>query len=111
MLFNSLEFYIFFPLVTLIYFILPYRLRWFHLLLASCEFYAAFIPAYLLILFFTIVIDYFAGIYIENAGGARRKLLLVASLVSNIGILAFFKYYNFFAANLNLIFHDIPLLK
>ena len=111
MLFNSLEFYIFFPLVTLIYFLLPYRFRWFHLLLASCIFYAAFIPAYLLILFFTIIIDYIAGIYIENAVGARRKVLLVISLISNIGILAIFKYYNFFAANLNLLFHHIPILK
>ncbi len=111
MLFNSLAFYIFFPIVTLIYFLLPYRLRWFHLLLASCVFYAAFIPAYLLVLFFTIIIDYIAGILIENATGSGRKIFLVMSLISNIGILAFFKYYNFFAANLNLVFHDIPLLK
>jgi len=111
MLFNSLEFYLFFPIVTLIYFLLPYRFRWFHLLLASCVFYAAFIPAYLLILFFTIIIDYIAGILIENATGKKRKYWLVVSLLSNIGILAVFKYYNFFAQNLNLVVHAIPLLK
>ena len=58
MLFNSLAFLIFFPLVTLIFFLLPHRVRWAHLLLASCVFYAFFIPRYLLILAFTIGIDY-----------------------------------------------------
>ena len=111
MLFNSLEFYIFFPVVTILYFLLPYRFRWFHLLVASCVFYAAFIPIYLLILFFTIVVDYIAGIVIENASGPKRKLFLVISILSNVGILAFFKYYNFIASNLNEVFHDIPLLK
>lgn len=111
MLFNSFEFYLFFPLVTIIYFLLPYRFRWFHLLLASCLFYAAFIPAYLFILFFTIAIDYWAGIAIENATGSLRKSYLIISIISNVGILAFFKYYNFLAGNLNAIFHDIPLLK
>jgi D-alanyl-lipoteichoic acid acyltransferase DltB (MBOAT superfamily) len=111
MLFNSFEFYLFFPIVTVIYFLLPYKYRWLHLLLASCLFYAAFIPAYLLILFFTIVIDYWAGILIENAAGSRRKWFLVISIISNAGILAIFKYYNFIAGNLNTIFHDIPLLK
>lgn len=60
----------------------------------------AFVPIYILILGFTIVIDYYAGIYIENANGARRKLLLTVSLVANIGILAIFKYYNFISENL-----------
>lgn len=66
------------------------------LLGASCYFYMAFKPVYILILGFTIIIDYFAGIYIENAVGTRRKLYLIISLVANIGVLAVFKYYNFF---------------
>jgi D-alanyl-lipoteichoic acid acyltransferase DltB (MBOAT superfamily) len=61
----------------------------------------AFIPAYLLILGFTIVIDYFAGLLIEKAEGGRKKFLLITSLVANIGILAIFKYYNFFITNVN----------
>jgi alginate O-acetyltransferase complex protein AlgI len=52
----------------------------------------AFVPIYILILGFTIVIDYFAGIYIENAEGKRRKLFLIFSLIANIGVLAIFKY-------------------
>lgn len=109
MLFNSLEFLIFFPLVTLIYFILPHKYRWFHLLIASCVFYAAFIPIYLLILVFTIVIDYIAGILIEKSEGARKRNYLILSLVANIGILAVFKYYNFFIENINELFVSLDL--
>lgn len=100
MLFNSISFVFFFIIVTSLYFLLPHKYRWFLLLVASCIFYMAFVPIYILILGFTIVIDYYAGIYIENANGARRKLLLTVSLVANIGILAIFKYYNFISENL-----------
>ncbi len=70
------------------------------LLVASCVFYMFFIPSYILILLFTIVIDYFAGIWIENAKGKRRKLFLIISIIANIGVLSVFKYYNFFAENI-----------
>lgn len=117
MLFNSFEFLLFFPVVTLIYFLLPHRFRWLHLLIASCVFYMAFIPIYILILFFTIIIDYIAGILIENAAGSQRKFYLVMSLVANIGVLAVFKYYNFFIDNTNHLLHigsaglNLPLLN
>lgn len=118
MLFNSLQFLIFFPVVTLLYYLLPYKYRWIHLLTASCIFYAAFIPVYILILFATIIIDYFAGILIENAKDHKgRKRFLTASIITNVGVLAIFKYYNFFVDNLNIFFkdlhittHPIPLL-
>jgi len=100
MLFNSIDFLIFFPLVTAIYFATPYAWRWLPLLLASCWFYMAFVPVYILILFFTIAVDYIAGIAIEGAEGRRRKLFLLASIVANVGVLAFFKYFNFLNANL-----------
>lgn len=117
MLFNSFEFLLFFPIVTILYFLLPYRFRWFHLLAASCLFYMAFVPVYILILLFTVVIDYIAGIMIENSEGQRRRLYLTMSIVANIGVLAFFKYYNFFTENVNLLFSSIyvaaslPFLK
>ncbi len=101
MLFNSLEFCLFFPFVTAFYFLLPHKWRWLLLLLASCGFYMAFIPAYLAILLFTILIDYAAGIGIEKAEGRQKKALLVLSIAANLGVLAFFKYYNFFIFNLN----------
>jgi len=107
MLFNSLGFAFFFPIVTLGYFLLPYRFRWLWLLLASCIFYMAAIPVYILVLFFLILIDYTAGIFIEKSTGGTRKGFLVMSLAANIGILGFFKYYNFFNVNLSALAHFI----
>jgi D-alanyl-lipoteichoic acid acyltransferase DltB (MBOAT superfamily) len=60
-----------------------------------------FVPIYILILAITIIIDYFAGIYIEQSAGKKRKLFLVFSLIANIGVLAIFKYYNFLNDNLS----------
>lgn len=107
MLFNSLQFIFFFIVVTLAYFSLPHRGRIWLLLLASCYFYAVFQPIYILILFVTIVVDYFAGIWIENSQGKKRMFLLVLSLISNIGFLAYFKYYNFFVENINNVFFHL----
>jgi alginate O-acetyltransferase complex protein AlgI len=102
MLFNSFDFFIFFPVVTILFFLLPHRFRWMMLLTASCIFYMYFIPVYILILFFTIIIDYIAGIYLEDAPDKRkRKMYLAWSIVANIGVLAVFKYYNFFLDNIN----------
>jgi len=100
MLFNSFAFLLFFPIVTIAYFALPHRFRWALLLLASCIFYMAFIPKYILILLVTISVDYFAGIGIEATQGSRRRWLLIASLLTNLGMLAFFKYFNFANENL-----------
>ncbi len=101
MLFNSFHFVLFFVVVTTLYFTLPHRFRWFFLLASSCYFYMVFIPVYILILGFTIVIDYFAGIWIERTAGKKRKYFLIASLIANIGVLAIFKYYNFLNENLS----------
>jgi alginate O-acetyltransferase complex protein AlgI len=101
MIFNSIQFILFFIAVSISYYVLNPKFRWILLLVASCYFYMAFVPEYILILFFTIIIDYIAGIYIEKASGTNRKLLLIISLISNIGILAIFKYFNFFSENIN----------
>jgi len=102
MLFNSIHFlFFFFPLVTLAYFALPHRYRWMLLLAASCYFYMAFIPVYILILGVTIVIDYFAGIWIEDSTGSRRRKYLLFSILSTCLVLFVFKYYDFFAVNLD----------
>jgi alginate O-acetyltransferase complex protein AlgI len=109
MLFNSFEFLLFFPIVTIIYFLLPHKFRWIHLLVSSCVFYMAFIPVYILILVFTIVIDYFAGIWIGRSIGKKRKWFLVLSIIANVGILAVFKYYDFFIENINKILHSVDI--
>lgn len=101
MLFNSWQFLVFFPTVTLLYFALPHRFRWLLLLIASCIFYMAFIPAYILILLVTIIVDFTAGIFIAKSNGRRRKIFLIISIAANLGFLAFFKYYGFAASNLS----------
>ena len=101
MLFNSLLFLVFFLLVTSGYYLLPKSTRWIWLLAASCYFYMYFKPEYILIILFTIVVDYIAGILIEKAEGRVRKVFLLASIITNVGVLAFYKYFNFFAENIN----------
>lgn len=104
MLFNSPAFLLFFPIVTIIYFLLEHRWRWLWLLSASCFFYMFFRPVYILILFFTIAVDYAAGIIIENhTDNRKRKLWLILSIVANAGVLIFFKYINFFGKT----WHDL----
>src|SRR4029077_14694447 len=99
MLFNSLEFAIFFPVVTGIFFLLPQRRRVQWLLLASCIFYMAFIPGYILILFVTILIDYVAGIYLERVEIRYKKRLLWMSIISTCAVLFVFKYFGFFVGS------------
>lgn len=118
MLFNSFEFLVFFVITTVLFFALPHRLRWSLLLFASCFFYMFFKPEYILILAFTIVVDYYAGRLIDGeANQAKRRRWLVMSLVANIGVLAVFKYYNFINDQItglaHLMGHDnpVPYLK
>lgn len=97
MLFNSTEFALFFPIVTAFFFLLSQRWRVHWLLAASCFFYMAFIPSYILILLVTILIDYFAGMYIEVAEDAKKKkALLWVSILSTCTVLFIFKYFGFF---------------
>lgn len=103
MLFNSIDFLIFFPTITTLYFLCPHKFRYILLLTASIFFYMAFIPSYILILFTTIIIDYFAGIYIEKNSGPKRKMYLIVSIISTCLVLFIFKYFNFFIGNFDAI--------
>lgn len=104
MLFNSLQFLIFFIIVTPAYYLLQsQRARVWLLLLASCYFYMSFVPKYILILGFTIIIDYLAGLQIARAQGRARKNWLILSLVANIGILAYYKYFLFLLDNIGFV--------
>ena len=97
MLFNSLQFCIFFVVVTVLYYYLPRHWQWRMLLFASCAFYMAFVPAYIVVLFGTIVIDYYMALRISTAHGATRRLYLQISIVATCLVLFAFKYFNFFA--------------
>ena len=105
MSFNSIQFLFFFPVVVGLYFVLPHRLRSVMLLLASYAFYMAWRPKFVLIIIALTFIDYFAGILIGLAKTKRRRLLaLLLSLSANLGILFFFKYFNFFNDSLRGVF-------
>ncbi len=104
MLFNSQQFLAFFPIVTLLYFLIPHKLRWIWLLISSYYFYMSWSPKYAILIATSTLITYFSGLLIEKAGGIKeekkslflRKFWVFGSFASNLGILFLFKYYNFF---------------
>jgi D-alanyl-lipoteichoic acid acyltransferase DltB (MBOAT superfamily) len=97
MLFTSWTFLVFFGIVLLLYYRLPMRGQNTLLLIASYVFYGAWDWRFLLLLFFSTCVDYFVGLGLERYTNPRtRKLLIVATCCSNLGILSFFKYFNFF---------------
>lgn len=110
MLFNSLEFLVFFPLVCIIYFLIQnLRCRNLFLLAASYYFYMCWKPEYALLLLTSTGITYLASLCI--AGGTRhKKLYLILSLVLNLGILFFFKYYQFAGENITALLSHFGIL-
>ena len=100
MLFNSIEFLIFFPLFFLLYWGVCNRnltARNLLIVVSSLIFYGWWDWRFLSLLLFTALNDFFIGLAMENsASDGRRKNLLIYSLVVNLGVLGFFKYYNFF---------------
>ncbi len=98
MLFNSLEYILFLPLVFLLYWCLNKKLRFqnLFLLIASYIFYGFWDWRFLFLIFASTIVDYFVGQRIHNSKKTHRKSWLWLSILFNIGILGFFKYYNFF---------------
>ncbi len=97
MLFNSLHFLVFFPVVAGLYFGLPPRWRGPLLLLASYYFYMSWRAVYALLLLATTLVDYFSGYRMSQLPAKRqRRPYLYLSLASNLGTLFVFKYFNFF---------------
>ncbi|MBU0467761.1 MAG: MBOAT family protein, partial [Candidatus Omnitrophica bacterium] len=105
MSFNSIQFLIFFPIVAIIYFLIHQKYRWIFLLTASYYFYMCWEPGYLLLIILSTLIDYYAGIMMgKQADKSKRKKYLILSLLTNLGLLAIFKYYNFFNQSLGILF-------
>ena len=110
MLFNSLEFIIFFPIVVAAYFAIPHKYRWILLLLASYYFYMCWDYKYIVLILVSTVIDYFAAIQMSKTSVRyRKRLLLVLSLSANLGLLFFFKYFTFFSDNTNYLFDQFNI--
>lgn len=103
MLFNSLHFLLFFPIVCIVYFVLPsLKARNLFLLAASYYFYMNWEPVYALLLLTSTAITYLAALGIGHyAEKKKKRFCLTASLVLNLGILFFFKYYNFAADSIS----------
>lgn len=104
MLFNSIDFLIFLPIVLVIYYIIPMKYKHIWLLISSYYFYMCWNAKYALLIFASTVITYLSGILIDkiektwpnvNDIGKYKKLILALSFVSNLGILFYFKYINF----------------
>jgi len=100
MLFNSFQYWIFFFIVAALFYSVPFRYGKILLLLASYVFYMWWDPRFIVLILTSTVVDYYLGIFLETASARHKKLLLLVSLVVNLGILGFFKYYDFFAGSL-----------
>ena len=98
MTFNSLQFLIFFPIVVALYFLLPKKITKYMLLVASYYFYLAWNYKLIGLILFTTVVSYVSARIIEkNESKKVKKTCIVVTLVACLGVLFFFKYYNFMA--------------
>ena len=96
MLFNSIDFLVFFPIVVLMYYVIPKRVRYIWLLIASYVFYMSWEPMYGLLLGGVTICSFVGGILIHRAKNeSARKATLIASIVINILVLCVFKYLDF----------------
>ena len=127
MLFNTLQYFIFLPIVVIGYYILPKKSRYIWLLAASYYFYMQWNPLYITLLFTSTLLTYAAGRMIDgltnppvkheegadahglSAGINKRKLVFVVCIVLNLGILGFFKYFTFAVDCLNHLFRSFHM--
>ena len=113
MLFNSYSFLIFFPIVTLVYFIIPKRFQYIWLLITSYFFYMGWNAKYALLLLILTMITYASGLVLAamkpetKRNITARKCTVAASFLSNLAILFFFKYFDFAVENINAVLSAI----
>ena len=118
MLFNSIEFLVFFPIVVLVYFVIPKKIKYLWLLVASYYFYMCWNARYALLILLLTVITYVSGILIEKVKDSSyemakqtvlKKWIVACSFVINLGILFYFKYINFALTTLSSVFAKIHI--
>ena len=116
MLFNSVDFLIFFPVAALLYFAIPHRARYLWLLVCSYYFYMCWNAAYALLLFGSTLITWLGGLGIDayrRRGGAQSQLqcrgMVAISFTLNLSLLVLFKYTGFIIGNLNLLLGRIGI--
>lgn len=114
MVFSSIPFIFFFlPVFLIIYYLVPFKLKNIILLIFSLIFYAWGEPVYILLMVFSSIVDYTNGMLLKKTKSkSKRKLILIESMIVNLGLLGFFKYSDFLIENINSLFNlSIPLLK
>ena len=113
MLFSSMTFvFMFLPIVCTLYLISRKEFRNYILLISSIIFYAWGEPKYLMIMILTILINYFGAILLDRAKSEHiRKLWLTLSVILDLGVLFYFKYFNFVMDNINAVFAIITVTK
>ncbi len=100
--FNSFEFLLFFPIVTLFYFLLPKKIKWAWLLVTSYFFYMCWNPLYVLLMLFSTVVTYLSGLLISKSSRSDvKKIAVFFAFFLNLSILFFYKYFDFVIDNLN----------
>lgn len=111
MLFNSVNFLIFFPIVVLVYFLIPNRVKYLWLLGASYYFYMSWNPVYALLLLISTVATWVSGLFLSVCGqrsgrkaGGAKKWCLAGCVALSLGLLFFFKYYAFATGSIEKIF-------
>lgn len=124
MLFNSFGYAVFLPAVFFLYWLIPPKFRWGFLLLTSCFFYAAWGPAYLLVLFAVILVTYISALLLDrvrpqtsagrqssgkNRSSFPRRIVLFLSILFCFGLLFFYKYLNFFSENVSALFQRLSI--
>ncbi len=120
MIFSSIFFiFVFLPITLILYYLVPFKLKNFVLLVVSLIFYAWGEPVYVFLMILNIVINYISGLEIETyrrQGKMRQaKWAFIVTLVVNLLVLGFYKYYGFFISNLNVIlpikipYHELAL--
>lgn len=108
--FNSLQYAIFLPIVFTLYYLIPKKFQWILLFISSYYFYMNWNAKYVVLILFTTIVSYFAGIGVENADNKRKKKsILILSLILCLGVLFVFKYANFFIDTLNTIIAPIGI--
>jgi len=109
MLFNSTQFLIFFPVVAVLYFVLPdkYKNAW--LLVTSYYFYMSWNPIFILLIIYATLVSYVAALGMGYASGRLRKWFLVTGMVLDFVILFWFKYFESFVSGINAVFERFGL--
>lgn len=108
MLFNSLAFAIFLPIVFLMYWALPSKYRGALLLIASYYFYMSWNVKYVVLILFTTIVSYGCAIWME-AKPERKKICIYTALISCLGVLFVFKYFNFFMSSLQRLANKVAI--